>query len=278
ARNLLVAGNVITRLLAFGTDSNPPGPCYNGHSDGIEIFDVADSQFIGNLVYDVRSTAAVFFGNWADSPAEYCRNVRFENNVFLTPESGFVGYLSDADGVVLVNNVFWRGIYGGIVVGKNVTGLDVANNVLHSVNYHHSREPFVPEEHRFRHNLLATTEAQQTPPIVGKDGNFVTGDPGFAGIPAIDGFSDPTAYRQPAAAYPQSEKEASNEAEATEAVSAEPETPRVRLEDFAPKPGSPLLDAGSGAGAPTKDALGRARPRGKGVDIGAFEGALAPAR
>ena len=251
ARRLTVSGNAIYRLLAIGTDSKPPGPCYNGHSDGIEIFDVHDSVFAGNLVYDVRSTAALFFGNWADSPGEHCRNLRFENNVFFTPESGFVGYVTEARDVVFANNVFWRGIYGGIVIGNDVRGLDVVNNVLHSVNYRHSKEPYLAEEHRFRNNWIATTEAQGTPSIVDHDGNRVGRDPGFAGIPAIDAFGARETYRH------------------------ERDAPApLRLEDFAPKPGSALLDAGSEREAPGLDVLGRQRPAGAAPDIGAFEGPL----
>ena len=41
--------------------------------------------------------------------------------------------------------------------------------------------------------------------------------------------------------------------------------------DFRLRPDSPCLDAGSGAGAPATDLLGRVRPQGAGVDMGAYE-------
>ena len=44
-----------------------------------------------------------------------------------------------------------------------------------------------------------------------------------------------------------------------------------RYGDYHLQPGSPAIDRGSTAGAPTKDYDGVARPQGAGIDIGAFE-------
>ena len=41
------------------------------------------------------------------------------------------------------------------------------------------------------------------------------------------------------------------------------------------RPGSPCLDSGTAVDAPTTDILGRSRPQGPGVDMGAYEGAVA---
>jgi nitrous oxidase accessory protein NosD len=104
------SGNVVHALHGCGTDGGC-GPCYNGHSDGLEIYNLKDSEIVGNLVYDVASTAAVFFGNWADElgngPSEYCENVLLANNILYSPETGFVAYIEDAAGVEVYNNVLW---------------------------------------------------------------------------------------------------------------------------------------------------------------------------
>lgn len=248
ASGLSIVGNSIYELLGIGTTTNPSGPCFNGHSDGIELFAVSDSVFEDNLIFDVRSTAAFFFGNWATSPSQYCRNLRFANNVFLTPESGFVGYVIDAVDVEFVNNVFWRGIYGGLTLGNNVTGLDVTNNVLHSINYAHGNIPYDPAEHRYRYNQIAVTAGQGTPPVIGVDGNFVDPDPEFDGIPAIDGFGPASLYRQ----------------------GAGPEL-TIEVEDFVPAASSPVVDAGDDTVAPLADIRGTPRPQGAASELGAVE-------
>jgi MYXO-CTERM domain-containing protein len=172
--------NTIAHLYGVGTDSG--GPCYNGHSDGFEVYDVEDSVFVGNLVFDVRSTSAFFMGNWDD--AAPCRNLTLANNVFYTPDSGFVIYVHYVEGMKLYNNTFWQGVYGGLAVGPSVTGLDVFNNILHSVNYAHSGESPDAAEHRFDYNLLAD-DGQGYPGGAGHD--VIAGDPVFAGVPAIGG-------------------------------------------------------------------------------------------
>ena len=127
---LMIRGNTIYRLLGKGTDSSIPGPCYNGHSDGLEIARVSNSTFTGNLIFDVRSTAAVFISNDASGPSAYCRDLVFTNNVFVTPESGFTMYAFQVDGLQIHNNVIWKGYYGGLAIGDQVTDMDVTNNAL----------------------------------------------------------------------------------------------------------------------------------------------------
>ncbi len=77
-------GNRVYALHGCGTDGGC-GPCYNGHSDGLEIYDLADSEFVGNMAYDIASTSTFFFGNWADElgdgPNEYCKNILVANNL-----------------------------------------------------------------------------------------------------------------------------------------------------------------------------------------------------
>ena len=69
------------------------GPCYNGHSDGLELSDVSDIELVGNMVYDVRSTAALFMDNWSGSKIY---DLVAYNNVFYTPDTGFAVYLQHA--------------------------------------------------------------------------------------------------------------------------------------------------------------------------------------
>jgi parallel beta-helix repeat protein len=251
---LVVRGNTIYRLIAKGTDGEIPGPCYNGHSDGLEIVHVASSLFSGNLIFDVRSTAAVFISDDATSPSDYCSDLVFTNNVFVTPESGFTFYAYQTAGLAIHNNVIWKGYYGGLAVGGGVTDMDVTNNVLHSLNYSHNDPPFVPAEHRFRHNRIADVASwNQTPAIfTGALGNTV-GEPEFTVAPGLSGFENESAWRQPATG------------------------PLLfALSDFTPAAGSSLVDAGENASAPPLDALGHVRPQGAAVDIGAVERAPEP--
>jgi parallel beta-helix repeat protein len=252
---LWIEGNTVYRLIAKGTDGRIPGPCFNGHSDGIELARVSSSTFTGNLIFDVRSTAAVFLSNDASGPSQYCRDLVFTNNVFVTPESGFTMYAFQTAGLAIHNNVIWKGSAGGLAIGEAVTDLDVTNNVLHSINYGHSDAPYVPAEHRYRHNRVADVAGwNDTPAIFGDERGNAIGQPDFTGAPNLDGFgSDPSAWRQ---------------------IGADPL--RFALEDFTPAEDSALLDGGDDATAPVRDALGTARPQGLRADVGAVERAPEP--
>lgn len=230
--NVTFEGNTIRRLLGCGTDGGC-GPCYNGHSDGFEVSDIDGGTFVGNLVYDVRSTSAFFMGNWG---APNCRDLVLANNIFYTPESGFVIYVHYVDGFQIYNNTFWQGVYGGLAIGAEVTGLDVYNNILHSVNYNHSKTAYVPSEHHFDYNLVATT-SQGLP---AQTHDVVDNDPGFTGVPAIGGG----ALRE------------------------------VTAEDFSLSAGSPCIGKGvSGGDVPATDFFGSTRTGD--VDLGAVGYGLA---
>ncbi len=253
SHHLTVGGNSIYRLVGYGTDSNPPGPCYNGHSDAIELYNIDDSEFDGNLIFDVRGTSAFYLRNGASSPSSYCQNIRITNNVFMTPESGFVVYLFKTAGLQVYNNTFWWGRYGGVVVGNYVTDMDFENNVVHSVNYNHMNEPHNPSEHRYKNNIVSRTSGQRTPDFfdVGS-GNVFELDPGYANIPGVADFGDRSGYRQ------------SDAAEL-----------RVKIEDFVPSEASAMLDRTGASLVVTRDALGTPRPQGAGLDLGALERSVA---
>jgi hypothetical protein len=239
--NVSFRGNRVHALHGCGTDGGC-GPCYNGHSDGLEIYDVSDSEFVGNMVWDVASTSTFFFGNWADElgggPSEYCTNVMLANNVLYSPDTGFVAYLEDAVGVQVFNNVFWGlhdGAYGGLSIGQNVTGLKLYNNVILSVNYSHIGGSYNPAEHLADYNAIGI-ELGQLPT---QPHDIIVPDPGFVAIPGAEG---------PAVADP-------------------------APEDFAPTASSPLRNAGRGADAdlaiPAEDFFGQ--PRDATPNIGAIE-------
>jgi len=184
-------GNVVHALHACGTDGGC-GNCFNGHSDGLEIFDVRESELRGNLIYDVRSTATVFFGNWG-TPEEYNDDITIENNLFYAPEVGLVVYLHYASNIRFFHNVVWgvqQGGYGGLSIGPELTDLDMVNNIILSVNYSHQGATFDPAEHRGDHNLFGVDLDQWQ----SRAGDVIAGNPGFTGIPGINGnpVADPT--------------------------------------------------------------------------------------
>ena len=237
----LFEGNRVHALRGCGTDGGC-GPCYNGHSDGFEIFHVTSSQFVGNMVWDVASTSAFFFGNWADElgngPTDYCKDVLLANNILYSYDTGFVAYIEDVDGVAVYDNVFWgqhQGAYGGLSIGTNVTGLSLYNNVILSINYTHIGGSYDPAEHVGDYNAFGIALGQW--PTQAHD--IVAADPGFAGVPDVDG---------------------------AEVASPAPQ-------DFSPAAGSPLRDAGYAGDAtvvvPAVDFFGT--PRDATPNIGAIE-------
>jgi hypothetical protein len=239
--NFTFEGNEIDSLHGCGTDAECSGPCDNGHSDGIELYDVRDSRFVGNYVHDIRSTSTFFFGNWADElgggPSEYCENIVLANNLLYNPDTGFVIYLEDVRGVTLVHNTIWgrhQGAYGGLAVGVNVSDLDLVNNVILSVNYAHLGSVFDPAEHRGDYNAFGKSLGQWQDAAH----DLVANDPGFAGVESGDA----------------------------------PKLEGARPEDFVPETASPLAGAGTSTAAvelPATDFSGA--PRASPPAIGAFE-------
>ncbi len=187
--NLSFEGNEVDHLYGCGTDGGC-GPCYNGHSDGLEIYAVQDSEFVGNFLHDVASTSTFFFGNWADElgdgPNDYCSNILLANNLMYNPDTGFVAYIEDAVGVRLYNNTIWgahQGAYGGLSVGMNVDDLTLVNNVILSINFAHIGGSFDAAQHHSAYNLFGISLGQWTDDAT----DFVAVDPKFEGIPDADG-------------------------------------------------------------------------------------------
>ena len=104
ASHVKVLHSKIHNLQGCGTDSGCIGPCYNGHSDGLEISSATDIELVGNMVYDVRSTAAIFMEDWGSGGVS---DLLVYNNVFYTPTTGITVYLQDLNGAEFHNNIIW---------------------------------------------------------------------------------------------------------------------------------------------------------------------------
>jgi hypothetical protein len=233
-------GNEIDALHGCGTDGGC-GPCDNGHSDGLEIYAVRDSRFVGNFAHDIQSTSAFFFGNWADElgdgPSDYCENIVLANNVLYNFDTGFVAYLEDVRGALLVHNTIWgqhAGRYGGLAIGVNVEGLVLVNNVILSINFEHLGSAFDASRHQGDYNLFGISLGQWTD----AEHDLVALDPEFTVVPDGDG--------------------------------AKVDAPEPA--DFTPEDTSPLRGAGTNDASvelPTTDFFGTAR--GEAPTIGAIE-------
>jgi hypothetical protein len=219
-----------------GTDGGC-GPCYNGHSDGLELSDISDIELIGNMVYDVRSDAAIFMDNWSGSKIT---DLVAYNNVFYTPDTGFAVYVHALQGAKLYNNVIWGRTqgsrYGGLAMGQNVTDLEMYNNIILSINYSHMGSSYDPNHHRLDYNLFGMINSGEYQ----ANANDLVADPQFAGIPMSDNEADHKGSD-------------------------------LRLEDFVPS-ASEAIDTGTTSGSvPAYDILGQERPQGAGTDRGVFE-------
>ncbi|MBW8015845.1 MAG: hypothetical protein FVQ82_06630 [Planctomycetes bacterium] len=239
--NLNISHNEVYDLHGCGTDGGC-GPCYNGHSDGFEIFNVSNSEFVGNFVHNIPSTSAFFFGGWASSSAQYCRNILFANNIFYNNDNtGFLSYIQMADNITLYNNTFWGmagGDYGGLSIGTNVTNLEMYNNIILAINYSHMGASYNASQHRGDYNLFGVSLGQY-----GLQANdIVASNPGFVGINASGG----------------------------------PLIANVSTDDFKLNESSNSIDSGTTIDLDS-DIAGNARPIGSGFDRGAFEyGVAAP--
>ena len=169
----------VHNLHGCGTD-NSCGPCYNGHSDGFELNNTANLTLSRNLIYDIKSTSAFFTGNWSPT---YLTNLTLTNNIFYTPETGLTVYLQYIHGANVYNNVIWgrtQGTrYGGLSIGPEVTGLDLKNNIILSVNFSHTGGSYNAAEHDMDYNVYGTLDSSEYTPNT----HELVGDPSFANIP-----------------------------------------------------------------------------------------------
>jgi hypothetical protein len=165
-----------------GTDGEC-GPCYNGHSDGIELSGASQITLLGNLVYDVRSNAALFMDDWSGSAV---KDLVVRDNIFYTPDTGFAVYVQKVKGARFEDNVIWGKTqgskYGGLSIGPGIEDLHMKNNVILNINFSHMGVKYDPRRHGLdgnRFGMLHPDEHSAGP------GDQV-GDPGFARIPMSD--------------------------------------------------------------------------------------------
>jgi hypothetical protein len=237
ADHIKVLYSKIHNLHGCGTDSHCSGPCYNGHSDGLELSDVSDIEIAGNMVYDVRSTAALIMDDWSGS-AVY--DLVAYNNVFYTPDTGFAVYLQKLHGAKVHNNIIWGKTqgnrYGGLAIGKSVTDLEMYNNIILNINYSHMRASHNPSHHKLDYNLFGMINSREYQ----TNSHDRVGDPQFAGIPMSSNADDHKGSD-------------------------------LTLEDFIPA-ASQVIDTGtSPLGIPAYDIVGEERPQGVAWDRGPFE-------
>jgi hypothetical protein len=94
-----------------------------------EIYDLVGSEIVGNVIYDVASTAALFFGNWADERQWLTSTARTSCSRTASSTArrpGSFAYLQDVRGVQVYGNVMWGfrdRAYSRLAIGTNVDSL-----------------------------------------------------------------------------------------------------------------------------------------------------------
>jgi hypothetical protein len=226
----------VHNLHGCGTDASCNGPCYNGHSDGLELSDISDIELVGNMVYDVRSTAAIYMDDWSGKIYDLVAY----NNVFYTPDSGFAVYLHTLQGAKFHNNIIWGRTqgdrYGGLAMGQNVSDLEMYNNIILNINYSHMGSSQNQAEHKLDYNLFGMINSGE----YRANTNDLVADPRFVAIPMSGNAAD---------------HKGSN----------------LTIDDFVPS-ASEAIDTGTTPGGiPALDINGQARPQGSAWDRGIFE-------
>jgi hypothetical protein len=237
ADHIKVLYSKIHDLHGCGTDGRCNGPCYNGHSDGFEISGVSDIELVGNMVYDVRATAAIFMEDFGSGGIS---NLIAYNNVFYTPSTSIAVYLQDLNGAKFHNNIIWGKTdgnrFGGLAMGNDVTNLEMYNNIILNINYSHMGASHKPSQHKLDYNLFGMINSGEYP----ANSHDLVGDPLFAGIPMS---SNPDDHK------------------GSDLV----------LDDFVPRADAAIDTGTTPSGIPAYDVAGRERPQGGAWDRGPFE-------
>jgi hypothetical protein len=234
SHHIYLIGNTVRHLYGCGTDGGC-GPCYNGHSDGIELYNSRNVEIHCNLVYDVRSTSGLIIGSWDETD---CYDLNITNNIFYTPECNMVAYIFDVYRIKVFNNIFWQSTWQGLAIGRDTYDFELKNNILMNINYNHMLSgtrgmEYDSTEHDLDYNLLGM--ANQGCPKRPHD--LLVPNHAFSKIPNV--YST-TGYRD------------------------------VTPADFMPLAANKTINAGcTGAGIPTTDFFGT--PRDAQPDMGAIE-------
>jgi len=138
----------------------------------------------GNLVYDVRSTSAVFPDNYSGGVTVH--NLVLENNIFYTPETGVIVYAFYVDGLKMCNNTFWKSNWLGIAVGPSVTRLEAYNNITMCIDYSFMGGTYRSAQQTWDYNLVGFANRG----LAVQPHDVLNADPKFRKIP---GATDNTA-------------------------------------------------------------------------------------
>ena len=186
ADHIKVLYSQIHDLDGCGTDGGC-GPCYNGHSDGLELSGASDIELVGNMVYDVRSTSAIFMEDFGSGGIS---NLVAYNNIFYTPTTGITVYLKHLTGAKVHNNIIWGRTqgnrFGGLAIGTRVTDLEMYNNIILNINYSHLGAAYDATQHKLDYNLFGMVNSGE----YSVNPNDLVEDPQFAGIPMSSDASD----------------------------------------------------------------------------------------
>jgi len=190
-----IIGTTISHLMGCGTD-NGCGPCGNGHSDGVELNKGHDIQFIGNLIFDVRSTSAFFMLNSGTKSS----NISLINNIFYTPGSGYVAYLRYVNGLNLYNNIMWKGKYGAINFNAGgLSGIKMYNNIFQKITGSYSAQKgnnLIGTDPKFKKIPHYTSSTTYTT-VTADDFSLTSGSPAInagksdGGVPTTDFYGNP---------------------------------------------------------------------------------------